>query len=116
MFYKQLINNLAGFSASQTRTFFKLIAAEEKLDNEILEYLTRDLNVLTFYSIHRIFIELEKRQFFSDVVESNVASLLGSDNFFIARRAHNFLADRDLSAVTLDKVKQFQQKHIDRLL
>jgi len=113
--YRELIKNLSVFKESHAASIIKLIATDQKLDVKILEYLTRELNTLPFYSVHLILKEVEKRQLFSAVVESNVASLLASANFFIARRAHAFLTDKEISADTVDKVKQFRQKYSDRL-
>jgi hypothetical protein len=58
---------------------------------------------------------LDQRGFFSTEVESNVVELLGNDNFFIARRAYEHLAKRDVSAETTAVLQAFREKYGDRL-
>ncbi len=90
-------------------------STQPDLPAETLEGLTGILNQLPYFQIHLILRLLEKREFFSARVESNVAALLDSPDFFIARRASEHLLKQQLGSETQRKLDAFRQRYRQRL-
>jgi len=80
-----------------------------------LEELTEHLHRLPYFQVHLTLRLLEEREFFSKRTESDVSRLLESEDFFIARRACEFLMDQDLAAETRTKVAAFRERNRERL-
>jgi hypothetical protein len=91
------------------------LAAEPDLPATTLDGLTEQLDRLPYFPVHLILRLLEEREFFSEKTESDVSRLLGSDNFFVARRASEFLLKQPLSRETRSKVNAFRERNRDRL-
>ena len=114
-FYRQLIKTLPSLREYNAAMVIDQLALEEKLQNETLVYLTHHLDKASFYPIHLALRLIERRKFFSGDVERNVAKLLNNKDFFIARRASEFLAKQKLSPQTEQLLRSFRDKYADRL-
>jgi hypothetical protein len=68
-----------------------------------------------YYPIHLGLRLIESREFFSKSIETNIVKLLHNQDFFIARRASDFLSNQQLSASAKEKLDAFRVKHADRL-
>jgi len=88
---------------------------EPDLPAATLEDLTGRLDELPYFPIHLILRALEERRFASEKTISDVAALLKSDDFFIARRAYEHLAQQDLDADTQGRVSAFRERSRGRL-
>ena len=91
------------------------IASEENLNEEVLLSLTATLKQLKYYAIHLSLRTIKNKELFSKKIEANLLELLDAQNFFIARRAYNFLKDQKLTFDTEQKLGAFYKKHEDRL-
>jgi hypothetical protein len=91
------------------------LAAQPDLPASTLEGLTGRLNRLPYFQVHLILRLLEERKFFSEKAESDVCQLLASDNFFIARRACEYLMNQDLDSQTQSEVNAFRERNRTRL-
>jgi hypothetical protein len=80
-----------------------------------LEGLTGRLERLPYFQVHLILRLLEQRKFFSEKTESDVSQLLASDNFFIARRACEYLMKQELGSRTESKLNAFRERNRARL-
>jgi hypothetical protein len=90
-------------------------AADPNLPQSTLEGLTARLDQLPYFQIHLILRMLEQRKAFSPKTQADVARLLSSDNFFIARRACEHLMKQDLGRETESRVNAFRDENRDRL-
>jgi hypothetical protein len=72
------------------------LAAEPDLPATTLEGLTGQLDRLPYFPVHLILRLLEQQKFFSEKTEADISRLLDSDNFFVARRASEFLLKQEL--------------------
>ena len=91
------------------------LAVEPNLPAATLESLTSRLAQLPYFPVHLVLRILEEREFASEKTISNVAALLDSENFFIARRAYEHLAEQELDADTRKKVSVFRDQNQRRL-
>ena len=91
------------------------LAGEPDLPATTLEGLTERVDRLPYFPVHLILGLLEQRDFFSAKTEADVSRLLDSDNFFVARRASEFLLKQELGSETQSKVNAFREKNRDRL-
>jgi hypothetical protein len=91
------------------------LAAEPDLPATTLEKLSGQLDRLPYFPVHLILRLLEDQQFFSEKTEADVSRLLESDNFFVARRASEFLRKQELGTHTQSKLDAFRQQNRDRL-
>ncbi len=89
--------------------------AQAELPAETLEGLTGVLDRLPYFQLHLILRLLDQRAFFSPQVEANVRRLLDNKDFFIARRASEYLSKQTLSDPTKRDLQAFREKHRDRL-
>jgi hypothetical protein len=90
-------------------------AAQTDLPATTLEGLSGSLERLPYFQVHLILKLLEQREFFSEKTESDVSQLLASDNFFIARRACEYLMKQDLGSRAEDKLNAFRERNRARL-
>jgi hypothetical protein len=113
--HARLIQSCCRMRSSDCPMVLEKLAAEPTLPAATLEGLTGRLAQLPFFPVHLILRMLEKRKFASEKTISDVAALLDSDNFFIARRAYEHLVKQDLDADTGERVRAFFQRNRDRL-
>ncbi len=113
--HERLIESCCRMSANYSPMVLDFFAAQPDLPAETLERLTGVLDRLPYFQIHLIFRLLDKREFFSEKVEADIARLLDNDNFFIARRASEHLMKQDLSAETKRKLDAFREQNRQRL-
>jgi hypothetical protein len=114
-FYRLLVKTLPSFEDYRAAMMIDRLASDEALETEVLVHLTGQFDKLTHYPIHLSLRLIERQKFFSRDVENNVAELLDSKDFFIARRASEFLAKQPLSPETKQKLKSFRDQYAKRL-
>ena len=113
--YRKLLSIQATLNEYNASMVIELLEADKKLDQEILEELTSTLEGQDYYPIHLALSLVESRKLFSRKVETNIVKLLKAKDFFIARRASEFLAKQKLSASAKKALEAFRSKHADRL-
>ncbi|MEO0414993.1 MAG: hypothetical protein AAF226_08590 [Verrucomicrobiota bacterium] len=106
------LNDLDEYSAS---VVIELLASDDNLSGDILVALTAALGKQDYYPIHLALQLVEGRKFYSDKVEANVMKLLENEDFFIARRAYEFLSNQEVSSSAKNELEMFQKKHASRL-
>ncbi len=91
------------------------LSAQPDLPPATCDELTGLLGDLPYFQVHLILKLLEQREFFSAKTESDVSRLLDDENFFIARRASEYLLKQDLGGETENKLNAFRERNRDRL-
>ena len=114
-FYRKLIGALPGLDEYNAALVIELLESDRELEGDILEALTSNLGQQDYYPIHLALRLVERREFFSKGVEADIVKLLQAKDFFIARRASDFLSKQELSASAKEKLASFREKHADRL-
>ena len=89
--------------------------ADPELPSTTLEELTSRLGRLPYFQVHLTLQLLEARKAFSARIESDVSRLLDSRDFFIARRASEYLVKQQLSPTIRKKLDAFRERNRDRL-
>jgi hypothetical protein len=113
--HARLIESCCRMRLADRPMILQELAAEPDLPAATLEDLTGRLAELPYFPVHLILRMLEERKFASKTTISDVAALLESDDFFIARRAYEHLLKQDLDADTENRVKAFGERNRDRL-
>ncbi len=113
--HTRLIESCCRMRRADCPVILQKLAAEPDLPATTIEGLTGTLSQLPYFPIHLILRMLEERKFASEKTISDVAALLESDDFFIARRAYEHLAKQDLDVDTGNKVNAFRERNRDRL-
>ena len=113
--YRKLIGALGALDEYNAALVIELLESDQELDDNILVDLTFRLKEQSYYPVHLALRLVENRGFFSNEVEENVAKLLQAKDFFIARRANDFLSRQKLSPSTQRKLQAFREKNADRL-
>ena len=113
--HDRLIDSYCRLNSNYSPLILDYLSAQEDLPPETLEGLTGILNQLPYFQIHLILRLLDKREFFSERVESDVAGLLDNPDFFIARRASEHLMKQQLGSETKRKLDAFRQQYRQRL-
>lgn len=113
--HAQLIESCTRMNPADVPMVLQTLAAEPNLPPATLEALTGHLKGLPYFPVHLILRILEQRHFASGKSTADVAALLDSSDFFIARRACEHLADEKLDETTQAKVDAFREKNRDRL-
>jgi hypothetical protein len=113
--HAQLIDSCVRMRAADSPIILQRLAREPNLPPATLEALTGHLSKLPYFPIHLILRMLEQRKFTSEKTIANVAALLDGDDFFVARRAYEHLAQQKLSASMQAKIDGFREKNHDRL-
>ena len=108
MTIRQLISHTAGFWGNENIT-------PEKRD--LIRNFERPLDdTIDLVAKYDLALRLvESRDFFSGAVEANLLKLMQSKDFFIARRASEFLSGQKLSASASEKLQAFKEKNASRL-
>ena len=114
-FHAQLIESCARMNPGDIPIILQTLADEPNLPPATLEALTGRLKDLPYFPVHLILRILEQRHFTSKKSLADVAALLDSGDFFVARRACEHLADAKLDESTQAKVDAFREKNRDRL-
>ena len=94
-----LIGTLADLDEYNAAMVIELLESDKQLEEEILEELTsrsRAARLLTRFISPCALVE--SRNFFSKEVEADIVKLLQAKDFFVARRASEFLSKQKLSA------------------
>ena len=113
--HARLIESCCQMRSADCPMILQELAAEPDLPATTIEGLTGRLSQLPYFPIHLILRMLEERTFASEQTISDVAALLESDDFFIARRACEHLVKQDLDADTGNKVNAFRERNRSRL-
>lgn len=110
-----LVESCAKVRPTDCPMILQELAAQPDLEAATLEGLTDKLDKFPYYPIHLILNMIETRKFASTKTIGDVAALLESDNFFIARRAYEHLTRQKLDADTQKRVDAFRAHNRDRL-
>jgi len=115
--YRNLIDSMPRMHPNQMPLVIDFLASQPDLPEETLEHLTRPLDQMPYYPVHLALECLEKRRFFSARTEQDVARLLDHKEFFIARRADEFLSEHqpELAAGTIAAMQAFRNRHPGRI-
>jgi hypothetical protein len=113
--HDRLIDSYCRLNSNYSPLILDYLSSQDDLPRETLEGLTGILNELPYFQIHLILRLLDKRAFFSEQVESDVAGLLDNQDFFIARRASEHLMKQQLGSETKRKLDAFRQQYRQRL-
>lgn len=113
--HTRLIESCCRVRAADCPLILEYLDADPALPPSTLEGLTGRLAELPYFPIHLILRMLEKRDFSSPKTISDVAALLDNDDFFIARRAYEYLGKQDLGSQTEKRVAEFRRQNRDRL-
>ncbi|HYW78216.1 MAG TPA: hypothetical protein VE890_01525 [Thermoguttaceae bacterium] len=113
--HTRLIDSCGRMRSADFPMILQEFAAEEDLPATTIEQLTGHLSQLPYYPIHLILRMLEARKFASEKTLCDVAALLQSDDFFIARRAYEHLAKQDLDVDMRNRLDTFRERNRDRL-
>ena len=113
--HADLIRSCSRMNANYSPLVLEYFTAEPDLPAETMEELTGILGQLSYYQVHLILRLLEKKKFSSEKVESNIAGLLDSKDFFIARRAYEYLLRQEVGAETQHKLDTFRDRYRQRL-
>ena len=113
--YTQLIESCTRMRAADCPMVLQRLADDPDLPSDTLEALTEQVSELPYFPVHLILRMLEQREFTSPAAIANVAALLDSDDFFVARRAYEHLAQQDVGAELQRKIEAFREKNQDRL-
>jgi len=113
--YQGLIESYGRMNSTYSPLILDYLSAQPDLPAETLEGLSGVLHQLPYFQMHLALRLLDARAFFSPRVEADVAGLLDSPDFFIARRASEYLLKQPLGTDTKRKLDTFRQKYRDRL-
>lgn len=113
--YAHLIRCACHMSPVNSPVVLDFLAGEPELPPATLGDLTSYLNQLPYFQVHLILRILEQQKFCSAKTESDLVRLLAGDDFFVARRACEFLANQKLSREAERKVREFSERNRDRM-
>jgi hypothetical protein len=113
--HARLIDSCCRMKSVYSPLVLEHLAAEPDLPRSTLELLAEPLDRLPYFQVHLVLRLLERRRFFSEKTEAEVAELLDGKDFFIARRAYEHLLEQDVSRATADKLTRFREENRDRL-
>jgi hypothetical protein len=113
--HDRLIASYCRMNANLSPLVIDYFAAQPDLPSDTLEGLTGVLDQLPYFPMHLILRLLDTKHFHSQKVEANIARLLDSDNFFIARRASEHLMKQPLGDATRRKLDTFRAQNRERL-
>lgn len=113
--YARLVGAASRMRAADSPIVLDFLAAEPELPAATLEELTGYVGQIPYFQVHLTLRILEQRKFCSAKTEADVARLLDGGDFFVARRASEFLAKQQLSEGIEAKLKSFRERYRDRL-
>ena len=113
--HQRLIESYGRMPSTYSPMILDYLSAQPELPAETLEELSGILQQLPYFQVHLILRLLDARTFFSPRVETAVAGLLDSPDFFIARRASEHLLKQQLGSESRQKLDEFRRKYRDRL-
>ncbi len=113
--HARLIESCRRMKSAYCPMVLAYFAAEADLPPTTLERLSGPLDRLAYFPVHLTLRLLQQRKFFSEKTESDVSRLLDSDDFFIARRACEYLMKQDVGNETKSKIDAFREQNRDRL-
>jgi hypothetical protein len=113
--YQKLIGALGKLDEYGAAMVIELLDSDKQLEEEMIEQLASSLVSQEYYPIHLGLRLIESREFFSKSIETNIVKLLHNQDFFIARRASDFLSNQQLSVLAKEEFESFKVKHADRL-
>jgi hypothetical protein len=113
--YQKLIGALGKLDEYGAAMVIELLQSDDQLEDKIIEEFASSLVSQQYYPIHLGLRLIESREFFSKSIETDIVKLLHNQDFFIARRASDFLSNQQLSASAKEKLDAFRVKHADRL-
>ncbi len=113
--YQKLIGALVELDPYGAAMVIELLESDAQLEEEIIEEFASSLVSQKYYPIHLGLRLIESRKFFSKSIETDIVKLLHNQDFFIARRASDFLSDRKLSPFAKEELRVFRAKYADRL-
>jgi hypothetical protein len=113
--YQKLIGALGKLDEYGAAMVIELLQSDDQLEDKIIEEFASSLVSQQYYPIHLGLRLIESREFFSKSVETNIVKLLHNQDFFIARRASDFLSNQQLSASAKEEFESFKVKYADRL-
>ena len=114
VFYQKLIGALGKLDEYGAAMVIELLQSDDQLEDKIIEEFASSLVSQQYYPIHLGLCLIESREFFSKSVETDIVKLLHNQDFFIARRASDFLSNQQLSASAKEELESFKVKHADR--
>ena len=113
--YQKLIGALEKLDEYGAAMVIELLQSDDQLEDKIIEEFVSSLVRQQYYPIHLGLRLIESREFFSKSVETDIVKLLHNEDFFIARRASDFLSNQQLSTSAKEELESFKVKHADRL-
>lgn len=113
--HDRLIQAFVRMSSNYSPLVLEYFGNVADLPAETLEGLTAVLGQIPYFQVHLTLRLLDSKSFFSERVEANIAALLDHENFFIARRASQHLAQQTLSDASRQRLEAFREQHRDRL-
>ena len=114
-FYQKLIGALVKLDEYGAAMVIELLQSDDQLEDKIIEEFASSLVSQQYYPIHLGLRLIENCEYFSKSVETDIVKLLHNQDFFIARRASDFLSNQQLSASAKEELESFKVKHADRL-
>ncbi len=113
--HDRLIRAFVRMSSNHSPLVLEYFGNAADLPEETLDKLTAVLDEVPYFQVHLTLRLLASKSYFSERVEANVAALLEHENFFIARRASQHLAEQALSDAGQKRLEAFRKQHRDRL-
>ena len=113
--HDRLIQAFVRMSANHSPLVLEYFGNVADLPEQTLEGLTAVLDQVPYFQVHLTLRLLDSKSFFSERIEANIAVLLDHENFFIARRASQHLAQQTLSDAGRQRLEAFRKQHQDRL-
>lgn len=113
--YARLIDSFCRLNGTNAPLVLEYFAAQADLPPETRDGLAGVLDRLPYFQVHLILRLFEAKGFFSETIEAHVVALLEHREFFIARRASEYLAKQTLDAESHRSLEAFRQRHRGRL-
>ena len=103
--YQKLIGTLVKLDEYGAAMVIELLHSDDQLEDKIIEEFASSLVSQQYYPIHLGLRLIESREYFSKSVETDIVKLLHNHDFFIARRASDFLSNQQLSASAKEELE-----------
>ncbi len=112
--HKRLVELARGMDGYTSRPILDYFTEQPELPAETREVLSAALEDMPYFAVHRILEMLAKNKQPAKV-EANIVQLLDHDNFFIARRAYEYLQGQKNDNGVQEKLTAFRKQFGDRL-